>query len=91
MINDYNEITDILRQLNKRANRNNIFVSGSTVQGGGVLDQRTETLANKIGQEAISRNFNVISGFGLGVGNAFLLGAMEAAYRDRETVSPEIA
>jgi Sir2- and TIR-associating SLOG family/SIR2-like domain len=84
MINDYSEITDILHNLNKRANRNNIFVSGSTVSGGSVLDQRAETLANKIGREAINRNFNVVSGFGLGVGNAFLLGAMEVAYRDRE-------
>ncbi len=85
MIDDYAEITDILYLLNKRANRNNIFISGSTVSGGGVLDQRTETLANKIGREAIVRNFNVVSGFGLGVGNEFLLGAMEAALRDRET------
>jgi len=85
MISHYDEITDILRKLNKRANRNNIFVSGSTFQGGGALEERTETLAYKIGQEAISRNFNVISGYGLGVGNAFLRGAMEAAYRDRET------
>ena len=53
MVNDYAEITDILHLLNKRANRNNIFVSGSTVQGGGDLEQRTKTLANKIGREAI--------------------------------------
>jgi hypothetical protein len=85
LINDYNEITDILHILNKRANRNNIFVSGSTFQGGGVLEQRAETLANQIGREAISRNFNVVSGFGLGVGNAFLLGALESAHHDRET------
>ncbi len=49
------------------------------------MEQRAETLANKIGGEAIRRNFNVVSGFGLVVGNAFLLGAMEAAYHDRET------
>ena len=85
MIDDYAEITDILEKLNKQANRNNIFVSGSTVQDGDDLDQRTLTLAYKIGREAISRSFNAVSGFGLGVGNAFLFGAMEAAYRDRET------
>lgn len=85
MINDYAQITEILHILNKRANRNNIFVSGSTFPRGGDLEQRTEILANKIGREAINRNFNVVSGFGLEVGNAFLLGAMEAAHRDRET------
>jgi len=84
VIYNYNEITDILRRLNKLANRNNIFVSGSTFKGG-ALEERAETLAYKIGREAINRNFNVISGFGLGVGNAFLLGAMEVAYQDRET------
>jgi hypothetical protein len=85
MIDDYAEITDILQTLNRRVSRNNIFVSGSTVQSGDNLDRRAERLAYEIGREAIRRNFNVVSGFGLGVGNMFLLGAMEAAYRDKET------
>ena len=35
-----------------------------------------------IGQELINRGYNLISGFGLGIGSFVIVGAMEAAYSD---------
>ncbi|MBM3239220.1 hypothetical protein FJZ31_23240 [Candidatus Poribacteria bacterium] len=81
LINSYDEITNLLRELNRRAFFNNIFVSGSAVRG--TLDFDIERLLNfarKLGQEIIRRGYNVVSGYGVGVGAELLVGALEGAY-----------
>jgi hypothetical protein len=42
--------------------------------------ERTESLAKAIGREIIRRNYNLISGLGLGIGAAAMLGAAETLY-----------
>jgi hypothetical protein len=82
MIDDYDQITDILRELNKRSHRNNVFVSGSAREFGSVGQKRIEHLSRTLGHEIIRRGFNLTSGFGLGIGGAVIIGAMEALFED---------
>jgi hypothetical protein len=84
MINDYDEITEILKELNQRSHRNDVFVSGSAEEFDSVTRQRIEGLSRAIGREIIRRGFNLTSGFGLGIGGAVIIGAMEALYADEE-------
>lgn len=81
LISTFDEITDILRELNRRAFFNNIFVSGSAVQGTADFDlARLFRFARHLGQEIIQQGYNLVSGYGIGVGTELLVGALEGAY-----------
>jgi hypothetical protein len=80
MIDDYSEITDILKELTKRSHLNDIFVSGSAHDYDPRGKSELESLAKMIGREVIAKGYNIVSGFGLGVGGAVIVGSMEVAY-----------
>lgn len=89
MINEYDEITTTLEELNKRAHRKTLFVSGSAHTYAPMDQQRIEKLAYLIGKETIHRDFNLVSGFGLGIGGTVMIGAAEEVYRDERAVLAE--
>jgi hypothetical protein len=80
MIDDYSEITGILRELNERIIRRNIFVSGSARTYTPMDRGRIESLARDIGREIIHRGYNLVSGLGINIGSIVMIGAMEALY-----------
>ena len=81
LIDDYGEITEILRELNARVNRKNIFVSGSADDFAPLGRDRIEDLARRLGAGIVQRGYNLVTGLGLGVGGAVTIGAMEELYR----------
>jgi hypothetical protein len=85
MISSFTEITEILGNLKKQAHRNNIFVSGSAHTYSAMPQDRVENLARMIGERVIKDGLSLVSGLGLGVGGAVLIGAMEEAYKDDKT------
>lgn len=88
LIDDYADITDILEELNVRAHSKGVFVSGSADEFAPFNRDRLEGLARKLGRSIIENGMNLISGYGLGIGGAVILGAMEALY---ETDDPSPA
>ena len=80
MVDSYDEITSILRDLNRRSHMKHVFVSGSAFEYEPLGRYRLESLAKRIGKEIICRGFSLISGFGLGIGGAVALGALEEVY-----------
>lgn len=80
MIDDYSEITGILNELNRRSHLNDIFVSGSAHDYSPRGKTELEELAKMIGREVIAKGYNIVSGFGLGIGGAVIVGSMEVAY-----------
>ncbi|OPL10283.1 MAG: hypothetical protein AVO34_11370 [Firmicutes bacterium ML8_F2] len=81
LIDDYKEITDILVELNRRAFMKNIFVSGSADEGFDGFDHtRLLLFIRSLGYEIISRGYNLVSGYGKGIGSDLVLGALESAY-----------
>lgn len=80
MIDEYDEVTSILEELNRRSHRKNIFVSGSAADYSPLDRDRVETLSYSIGKEIIKRGYNVVSGYGLGIGGLVTLGSFEALY-----------
>lgn len=82
MIEEYSEVTTILRELNRRVHLNDIFVSGSAHDYGPRGRDSVEELARLLGREIVRRGFNLISGFGLGIGGSVIIGALETAYED---------
>lgn len=80
LIDDFGEITEMLGELNRRVQGKNIFVSGSAYDYTPMDRDRTENLAKAIGREIIRRGYNLISGLGLSIGAAAMLGAAETLY-----------
>ena len=79
-VDDFAEIEPLLRTLVYRAATRNVLVSGSAHDFGPLGKDRLESLARRIGKELVLRGYNLVSGYGLGVGGACILGANEAAY-----------
>lgn len=83
-VDDYSEITEILRELEKAILANNVFISGSANFFEGNWGKRkTEELAYKLSNQLVKEGFRVTSGFGLGVGSSVINGALDEIHRSR--------
>jgi hypothetical protein len=80
LLDNYSQITDILRIIERQLNRENIFISGSASDFGDWGQQRVYDFAYKLGKSIIRKNYNIVSGVGLGVGSYVLSGALEEIY-----------
>jgi Sir2- and TIR-associating SLOG family/SIR2-like domain len=81
LIEDYAEITELLRRISQHAHQKNIIVSGSARDYGAFGEARLVNLARRIGSEIIARGYNLVSGFGQGLGEHVILGALDGLYR----------
>jgi hypothetical protein len=84
-IDSFAEIDPLLRTLVYRTATKNVLVSGSADDPGPLGKDRLDSLARRIGKEIITRGCNLVSGYGLGIGGACILGANEVAYFDKNT------
>jgi len=82
LIDEYSEVTDILAELNRRSHLRDVFISGSAEDFSPLGQERFQSLCRLLGAELIRNGFNVISGFGRGVGDLVIVGAMEALPRN---------
>jgi hypothetical protein len=95
LIDEYREITAILQELNRRAFFKNIFVSGSWTVGLDTFEvDRLCGFARLLGKEIIRRGYNLVSGYGWGIGSELIVGTLDAAdekfstLRDRLVLRP---
>lgn len=87
VIDDYTDVTKILKELNHRSHRKNLFISGSAHEYAPLGRTRIDAIGKALGIEIIERGYNLVSGLGLGIGDVVILGAMEALYSD-EYIDP---
>lgn len=83
-VDDYSEITEILRELENAVLANNVFISGSADFFEGVWGKgKVEELAYKLANQLVKEGFRVTSGFGLGIGSSVINGALDEIYSSR--------
>lgn len=87
LIDEYSEITKILNEIDKRLNHNNVFISGSAQKYGNYIEEDARDFIQRLSKELIVRDFNIISGFGLGVGSAVIIGALQEIYLNKKCVN----
>ena len=80
LIDDYSEITDILREIERKLNQNNVFISGSAAEYGSFSKEEADYFIKLLSKQLIQNDFNIISEFGLGVGSSVISGALEEIY-----------
>ncbi len=80
LVDEYSEITEILLRIEKKLKRSTIFISGSASDFSPWNRSDVESFLCKIGSVLVEQNFKIVSGVGLGVGNAVITGAIESIY-----------
>lgn len=89
LIDEYSEITDILYEINRRLNYNNVFISGSAAVYGDYSEEEATELIMLLSKRLIEEDFNIISGFGLGVGSAVITGALQEIYMNKKRINDD--
>ena len=78
-VDQHSELDPILQELVNRSIVKNVFVSGSAYDYNPMGKDKLESLARTLGKELILRGYRLVTGYGLGIGGACILGAYEAA------------
>lgn len=76
-INDYPEITEILKEIEVRFLQHTILISGSAEVYGDFGEQRAGELLHNLSKDISSRGYKILSGFGWGVGSAVINGVLD--------------
>ena len=83
-VDSYDEITDILREIERVSKLYNVFISGSAYEYTAPWnEQQAETLAKKLAGALVHEECRITSGFGLGLGSAIINGALDIIYNEK--------
>ncbi|MDR9857674.1 SIR2 family protein [Paenibacillus sp. VCA1] len=83
LVNQYEDITSLLKELEQQYKRRNIFVSGSASDYGTWGERRCLEFSSNLSKAIIKNGNNIVTGFGLGVGSCVISGALEEIYETR--------
>lgn len=90
LIDDYAEIPQILTDIESHYHYKNIFVSGSADEFSYRFPEaRMKELCYELGSRLIENGYNLVSGFGLNIGSAIVLGALERLYSNSKQAAIE--
>ncbi len=87
LIDEYSEITDVLKAIEKNINSNNIFISGSAHLYEPFEEEEAKLFVTELSKELIKSDKNIVSGFGLGVGSYVISGALEEIYMKQKKMN----
>ncbi|WP_421536041.1 SIR2 family protein [Priestia sp. D3YE.R1] len=83
LIDEYSDITNILKNIEKKFKVNKIFISGSAEEYGNYSEEEAKSLLHNLSKLLVSNSHHIISGFGLGVGSYVINGALEEIFRSK--------
>lgn len=77
MIKEYDEITQILLEIDKRIKRKNVFISGAANIYNPFTEEEAKDLIHTLSYKIAEKEYKIVSGFGLGIGSIVINGALE--------------
>lgn len=80
LVDDFNEITNVLRLIQCKIKRNNIFISGAAYEYGKWGQSRAEDFIFNLSKKLAERNYKIICGFGVGIGSSVINGVLSHVY-----------
>jgi hypothetical protein len=80
LVEKYSDVTEILYRVERAYRRKTIFLSGSAHDYSPFNQSDVESFLCLLGKVLIERNYKISSGIGLGIGNAFITGAIQGVY-----------
>ena len=83
-VNDYAEITDILKEIEHEYKTKNVFISGSACDFTHPWNQAMAyDFAEMLASELVKNDCRITSGFGLGIGSSVINGALNVIFSDK--------
>ncbi|MGF0110202.1 SIR2 family protein [Clostridium sp. SGI.024] len=76
-VENYSEITEILREIELEFKKMNVFISGSAVEYGNFTENEAGEFLHDLSCELVKSGYKVISAFGIGVGDYIINGALQ--------------
>lgn len=79
-IDDYSEITNLLKKLSFGMKKNNILISGASAENNENKVKERNDFVRLLSFELIKRDYTIFNGFGFGVGSSVVEGAYSKIY-----------
>lgn len=80
LVDEYSDITEILKEIERRYRKKTVFISGSAEEYGAWNRNEAQSFIHSLSRDIVSAGFRIVNGFGWGVGSAVINGALEAVY-----------
>ncbi|HQQ74050.1 MAG TPA: SIR2 family protein [Pseudomonadales bacterium] len=80
LVDNYSDITEILKMIERKNRQKSIFISGAAHEYGAWGSEEAQNFIHNLSQDIIKANYKIVSGFGLGVGSAVISGSLEQIY-----------
>jgi hypothetical protein len=81
LVEEYDDITTLLKQIENRYRRKTVLISGSAHEYGAWTPSQAESFIRSLSQALIRNDNRIVSGFGLGVGSQVITGTLEELYQ----------
>jgi hypothetical protein len=89
LVNSFDEITDLLRQLVFRYRRSSVFISGAAHEYGRFSPSDSQAFLHELASDLSEAKNRMITGFGLGVGSAIINGTLANLSKRNKTLTDE--
>lgn len=84
LLDSYDDITRILKEIECACLLKNIFISGSIASYSDPWSENNVTkFTHELGQNLVAKGYRLVSGFGLGIGSSLINGALEEIMRTK--------
>jgi hypothetical protein len=83
-IDAFAEVEEILARVSRAVNTRSVMISGAAYDYAPLGKDRVEVLSRKLGQALVRDSYSIVSGFGLGISGAMIIGAHEEVARLRQ-------
>ncbi len=80
LMDEYSDVTETLKTIEHFHRRKSVFIGGSAEDFSPWSESEANEFFYSLGEMLVNQGFRIVSGFGLGVGNALISGAIESAY-----------
>jgi hypothetical protein len=89
LVEEYSDITEILKEIERRYRKKTVFISGSAEEYGAWNRNEAQSFIHSLSRNIVSAGFRIVNGFGWGVGSAVINGALEAVYERPDRYSED--
>lgn len=87
LVDEYDDIPKILREIRSRFLKKTIFISGSAEEFGDWPKQEAVGFVHSLAAGLVGNGYRLVNGFGWGIGSAVINGALETIYGNPEKYS----
>lgn len=84
LVDSYQQITEILQYISDLIKRRNIFISGSATYFDQWEERRAFEFSTSLSKKIIEGDYNIVTGFSLGIGSCIISGALEELYNRQD-------